>query len=246
MTSWLGTLLDPPTVSEKDGCSFPLNSVIDFMKGITPVVILGMMFWHKEAPYRALDNTCAWIYLGIHGCYGVLWVAKSRFGFGDAKWKQRKSIWFLPNVVLSLALYWLPIYYICQQTSHDTPNWLMGLAVFLFGSGVFYHYCSDMQKTMFLEYRALSKKHNVGQQQGNVLQDKLWANCRNPNYFGELLIYTSFAILARHWVPMVWLGCMISVYWMYNMMLKEKSLSRFKDEFERYKAQSAFFIPHVW
>ena len=90
------------------------------MKGITPLVILAVMYLYRAAPYRATENPAAWVYFGVHGCYGLLWVGKTLAGFGDQRWKARKSIFFMPNIVISLGLYWLPIVYICQQTQHDS------------------------------------------------------------------------------------------------------------------------------
>ena len=40
--------------------------------------------WDKAYDYfnKAWDNVLAWIYLALHGTYGVLWILKSRY-FGD-------------------------------------------------------------------------------------------------------------------------------------------------------------------
>ena len=108
----------------------------------------------------------------------------------------------------------------------------------------------DAHVVVFLEYRALIKKLDLTAEQQklfpNLLTTKLWSHCRNPNYFGELLIYGSFCLLPRHWVPCAWLACMVGIYWMYNMHLKEKSLARFGKEFEEYRARSGFFFPKLW
>lgn len=91
-----------------------------------------------------------------------------------------------------------------------------------------------MQKFMWLKLN-----------RGKLLTEGFWKSCRNPNYFGELLIYSSFLIMACHWFPVLWLGIMISMYWFPHMNKKEQSLSRY-EEFKVYKSQSAFFIPYVW
>jgi hypothetical protein len=36
--------------------------------------------------------------------------------------------------------------------------------------------------------------------------------------FGELLIYLSFALLAQHWLPLVWLAVMVGGYWYPSMV----------------------------
>ena len=238
----LGFILSPPDVPRG---GFPLNIAIDFMKGITPLFILGMMYGYAHAPYNALQNPTCWVYLGIHGTYAVLWVFKSWYGFGDVRWRARKPWWYCPIVVTSLALYWLPIYFIIHRGSQGTPLWLYAVCISMFGFGVFFHYVSDMQKTMFLELRARLEKEKV-RVNDRLLKDKLWATNRNPNYFGELLIYGSFALLSQHVMPCLWVGTMVTLYWLPSMRLKDKSLSRFGPEFDAYKQQTAFFIPHVW
>ena len=36
-----------------------------------------------------------------------------------------------------------------------------------------------------------------------LIHDGLFKKCRNINYFGELLIYSSFALLSMHWIPFI-------------------------------------------
>ena len=55
---------------------------IDSHKGLTGPFVLGLIAW-----YHAWDNVIAWIYLALHGTYGVLWIVKSRY-FGDKNWER--------------------------------------------------------------------------------------------------------------------------------------------------------------
>ena len=48
------------------------KNFIDFHKGITFVYIL-FLIWY----FDAFENQAIWIYLGLHGTYGILWVLKS-------------------------------------------------------------------------------------------------------------------------------------------------------------------------
>jgi steroid 5-alpha reductase family enzyme len=68
---------------------------------------------------------------------------------------------------------------------------------------------------------------------------------RNPNYFGELLIYLGFVAIPMHWLPLTALAVMVLGYWVPNMIAKDKSLSRHPG-FAAYKARSWRFIPLVW
>ena len=77
---------------------------------------------------------------------------------------------------------------------------------------------------------------------GELIQSELFNKSRNINYFGELLIYTSFALLSMHWIPIIVLLLFIVIIWTPNMLKKDKSLSRYED-FEDYKKRSRLFWP---
>ena len=113
------------------------------------------------------------------------------------------------------------------------PYWWLALCMCSYIVGVFLHFASDMQK-----YTALSLKPGL-------ITSGLWSRIRNPNYFGELLIYLGFVAIPMHWLPLSALGLMIVFYWVPNMLRKDKSLSRYP-EWNAYKQRSWCFIPLVW
>lgn len=197
---------------------------IDSHKCATLPAVLGMIALHG-----AWENPTAWVYLGLHGTYGVLWALKSRF-FGDKQWEQPTTLGFGLQIWAALTLYWSAPWII---TADDVraPPWLLGLAIVTWGLGVFLHFASDMQKHAHLRLAP-----------GVLLQDGLWARCRNPNYLGELLIYFGFAVLALHWLPLAWLGAMLLGVWLPNMRRKDASLARYPD-FAAWKARSGLFFP---
>jgi len=201
---------------------------VDTHKGATGLFVLGLI-----AYYHAWDYTAAWVYLAIHGSYGLMWVLKSHY-FPDKQFEQKTSLAFgLGAIWGGLTLYWIAPWCLISGLSTPPPPWYIGMCVAMNACGVFLHYASDMQKHMSLSHR-----------RGTLLTEGLWRTLRNPNYFGELLIYLSFAILAHHWVPLVVLGIWISAVWIPNMIKKDKSLSRYP-EFAQYKANSKLFIPYL-
>src|SRR5205085_5113976 len=113
------------------------------------------------------------------------------------------------------SLYWMPAWLITSRHIH-APLWYLSLCVSIYIMGIFYHFCSDMQKYMFLKY-----------QPGKLLTEGLWRRLRNPNYFGELLIYLGFDLLAMHGAPLLVLFFFILVAWLPNMRKKDRSLSRY-------------------
>jgi len=68
---------------------------------------------------------------------------------------------------------------------------------------------------------------------------------RSINYFGELLIYGTFALLAMHWLPFAILGLAVAVEWLPNMRRKDASLSRYP-QFAEYKKNTRKFIPFLY
>ncbi len=201
---------------------------IDSHKGVTFLVILGMMAYFDQ-----WQNPTAWVYLALHGTYGILWVLKSRI-FPDKNWEQPTTLWWGLFVAWAgLSLYWAPPFLI-MSTGAQAPAWLLGLAVSMNIFGVFLHFTADMQKHIALQLRP-----------GRLITDGMMARVRNINYFGEFLIYAAFAALAMTWVAFVPLILFVIVYWIPNMLRKDQSLSRYPD-FAGYKKRSKLFIPFLF
>jgi steroid 5-alpha reductase family enzyme len=199
--------------------------LIDPLKGVTFLVVLGMM-----AVWNQWDNATAWVYLGLHGAYGILWVLKGRL-FPDKQWEEPCSPGFALVIVGGLALYWIAPWLLTWR-GVQAPPWYLGLCVTIYAFGLFFHFASDMQK------------HTALKLQPGLITDGFFALSRNPNYFGELLIYLGFGLLAMHLAPVVVLLLYVVFYWLPNMRRKDRSLSRYP-EFEAYKRRTKLFIPFV-
>ena len=200
---------------------------IDIHKGATaPMVFILIWYFHQW------ENTTAWIYLALHGSYGIMWVLKSMI-FPDKTWEAKCSIWYGLYIWGGLTLYWISPFIIMSTPVYNSPMYL-GLMVAIFAMGIFFHYAADMQKHAYLKLKP-----------GELITDGLMSRCRNTNYFGELLIYLSFALLSRHWIPIVVLVSFMIIIWIPNMRRKDKSLSRYP-EYAEYKKRSSLMIPFIW
>jgi protein-S-isoprenylcysteine O-methyltransferase Ste14 len=200
---------------------------IDTHKGITPVVILILL-----AVYSQGSNPTAWVYLALHGTYGLLWVLKSRF-FPDRSWERRVSLGYGLATWAGLSLYWIaPV--ILMSRGVQAPLWLLGLSTSLYALGVFFHFAADIQKFTALRLNP-----------GALITDGLFSLSRNINYFGELLIYLAFALLPLHPLPLMVLLAFLLFVWVPNMRKKEKSLERYP-EFGEYKTRTRWFIPFLF
>lgn len=200
---------------------------IDSHKGATGPAVLAMM-----AAHDAWTNPIAWLYLALHGTYGLLWITKSRL-FPDRSWEKECSLAYGLVIWAGLSLYWIAPWLI---TSHDLrlPPATAAACVALYALGIFLHFVADMQKDVSLRLRP-----------GVLVTEGLWSRCRNPNYLGELFIYLGFGLLAAHWAPIAALGLFVAVVWVPNMLRKDRSLSRYP-EFGWYRARSWRFLPPIW
>lgn len=57
-----------------------------------------------------------------------------------------------------------------------------------------------------------------------LITDGMHRYIRHPNYLGEILIYTSFAMMVWHWLPWAVLICFWLGLFLVNMLLKEASM----------------------
>ena len=200
---------------------------IDTHKGVTGPFILLLIYYFNQ-----WENVNAWVYLALHGSYGIMWVLKSMI-FPDKTWESKCSIFYGLYIWAGLTLYWVSPWLITSGSVSSTPIFI-GCSISLFSIGVFFHFASDMQKHAHLKLKP-----------GNLIQDGLMSKCRNMNYFGELLIYVSFAMLSHHWIPFAILASFIVIIWLPNMYRKDRSLSR-HEGYEEYRKRTSLLIPFIW
>jgi steroid 5-alpha reductase family enzyme len=197
---------------------------VDGHKGVTGLVMLILML-----VYGRWENHTAWLYVALHGSYGMLWVWKSRV-FPDKRWERQVSWWFaIFGILGGLSLYWIAGWMIFHFDV-QAPAWYHAIAVSIYAAGVFLHFSSDMQKHIYLNLRP-----------GSLITEEFFKRRRNPNYLGELLIYAGFGMLAMHWIPLAILAVWVLAYWLPSMIQKDRSLSRYED-FSEYRKRSRLFI----
>jgi steroid 5-alpha reductase family enzyme len=200
---------------------------LNLNKGITAFVMLAFI-----AAYNQWQNPTAWVYLALHGTYGFLWILKSCI-YPDSAWEHKTSIWFGVVSWFALTLYWIPGWLIMSRNT-QAPAWYLGLCISLYVFGIFFHFTSDMQKHVMLELRPKE-----------LITNRMMALSRNSNYFGEFLIYLSFALLPITWLALIPLIVFIVFYWSFMLIKKEKSLAQ-KPGFLEYKKRTKWFIPFIF
>lgn len=202
-----------------------LKDPINLHKGTTALVVLALMVIYQNFTLGP------WIYLALHGTYGILWLLKDRI-FPDRQWEQEISTGLGMATFGLVSLYWVAPWLLISRGTVP-PLWLVAIAVALNILGVFLHYTSDAQKYYTLKYRP------------GLITDGFFARCRNTNYLGEILIYGAFALLVQHWLPWAILGLIAMLVFWPNMRRKDQSLSRYP-EFAAYQARSGLIWPQLW
>lgn len=198
---------------------------INLHKALTFLFIWGLMAIYQNF------STPAWVYLALHGTYGIMWLIKDAL-YPDKQWEQEISIPMGVFTFIMLGLYWVAPFILISSGKEVIPP-LLAAAIAINLIGVLLHYTSDAQKYYTLKYH-----------QG-LITEGFFASSRNPNYLGEVLIYLSFAMLAQHWLPfLIWGGFFAGVF-IPNMLKKDKSLSRYS-QFEEYKNSSGLLLPKFW
>ncbi|NEP39608.1 MAG: DUF1295 domain-containing protein [Okeania sp. SIO2G4] len=198
---------------------------INLSKATTFIFILTLMIAYQNF------SLVAWVYLSLHGTYGILWLLKDRI-YPDKQWEQ--EVPFLQGIIIFgiVCLYWIAPY-ILISSGTEPPIPLVAAAISLNIFGVFLHYSSDSQKYYTLKYKS------------GLITEGFFARCRNTNYLGEAFIYLSFAMLAQHWLPYLIIGAFAAGVWIPNWLKKDKSLSRYP-EFAEYQASSGLIIPQLF
>lgn len=204
--------------------------VINAQKGGT-FLFLGVLM----AVYGA-NTPAAWVYLALHGTYGLVWLLKD-LAFPDPNWQRRITIAGGVNAFLFvLGPYWLFGWLLISGVSHPAyplPLWAwlaLCVSLCMFGSALMI--AADAQKTFTLRLRR------------GLITDGVHRYVRHPNYLGEMMIYGSFALLAWHWLPVLVLAWVWIGLFAVNMLHKEASLSRYP-EWADYRRRSWWLVPFV-
>lgn len=214
---------------------FKLATVINLQKaGTFPVIALLMWFYAGTTPVAT--STAAWLYLAMHGSYGLTWLLKD-LAFPDPSWQRRSTIISSIVTLGFLSTYWLAGWVIVSGVASQSYPLLQGawfaLCVSLCILGCVIVIAADVQKYATLQIRR------------GLITTGMFRYVRHPNYLGEMMVYGSFALLAWHWLPAVVLavfwGCLFST----NMATKEASMSRYP-EWADYKRRTWWLVPYVF
>lgn len=198
---------------------------INLQKAGTLPFVLALMAWYD------VWTTTAWVYLALHGSYGLIWLLKDRL-FPDPSWEKRITFGGALNAwLLVLGPYWIAPWLIVSQKIEQPPA-VLGGAVLLYAVGVVLMAGADAQKYFVLRARP------------GLIVDGFFARTRNPNYLGEMMLYASFALLAGHWLPWLVLLWVWGGVFLPNMLRKDARMAR-HPEWPAYRARTGLLLPRL-
>jgi protein-S-isoprenylcysteine O-methyltransferase Ste14 len=203
--------------------------VINFQKAGTPFFLAALIGWYGNV------SAAAWIYLALHGTYGLVWLGKD-LTFPDRRWQKRVTIaGGINTFVFVLGWYWVFGWLLISRPPPHyplpDPAWF-ALAIALCIAGVAQKIAADAQK-----YVALHERRRL-------ITDGMFSIVRHPNYLGEMMIYASFALMVWRWLPVIVLALVWTLVFAVNMVLIEASLARYP-EWPAYRARTWWLVPYV-
>lgn len=205
-------------------------AVINLQKGGTFLFLGALMWWYGNTSIEA------WVYLAMHGSYGLAWLVKD-YAFPDPAWRHRITIGGGINAYIGvLGWYWVFGWLLISGTSspvYPLPDgaWF-ALCVSLCMLGTVIMIAADAQKYFTLRVR------------GGLITDGMHRYVRHPNYLGEMMVYGSLALMVWHWLPWLVLASVWGGLFAVNMTLKEVSMSRY-DEWQDYRDRSWWVFPGI-
>tara|TARA_B100000700_G_scaffold263554_1_gene300773 strand:+ start:341 stop:1099 length:759 start_codon:yes stop_codon:yes gene_type:complete len=203
----------------------PIRYIINIQKGLTGVYVFLLMYYYNNWTISAI------VYLALHGTYGIIWLLKDKI-IPDNAWKQKATISSICFIFVSvLGPYWVAPYLLITRKPY-IKNWVILSSIGIHTIGCVLMMASDTQKFWILKYKK------------GLINNGWFSRCRNTNYLGEMMIYSSYALLSQHHIPWYILGYIWSILFARNIIKKEESLKK-KDGWDAYKNNSGCLFPKI-
>jgi protein-S-isoprenylcysteine O-methyltransferase Ste14 len=189
---------------------FPVHIIVNIQKGGTIFIMYLLMFYFNNY------STGAYIYLSLHGSYGIIWIIKDII-FPDKSMHVKTC--FIPACALIglLLLYWGIGFEMIYGLGIQEPNNMrIFLCFIIYSFGLVFMLCADLQKYLILKYKKI------------LVDSYFLAWNRNTNFLGEIMIYFSFAFNVGRIECYLLLIFVWSTFFVGRIYLKEKSLEKKK------------------
>ena len=210
---------------------FPVHIIVNIQKSSTILIMYLLMVY--------FDNYSkgAYIYLSLHGSYGLIWLLKD-MTFPDKSMHVKTCLFPAAALIILLLLYWCMGFEMMYGLGIQEPsNGRIFVSFFIYSFGLILMLCTDLQKYLILLYKK------------GLINNYFLAYNRNTNYLGEILIYFSFALIVGRLECYFLLIFVWMTFFVGRIYLKEKSLQK-KEGYIEYKKNSyiilfKFFNSHL-
>jgi protein-S-isoprenylcysteine O-methyltransferase Ste14 len=211
------------------------HSGLTQLKAINTAKILTILLLVAFALVFGIQDLRQVLYMCLHISYCLWWLVEQWF------YPLRRQQMFSDPVgvggfIISLLFigffYTLPGY---LAFTNPEPISLLTVAValplFIFGTLI--NASADIQKLTAKQYGA------------GLVRDGIWRFSRNINYFGDLLRYVSFSVVAGSiWAYVVPVS--IALIYLQRIFQKEQSMPEKYQDYQEYQQSSTRLIPFIW
>ncbi|MCX7593934.1 MAG: DUF1295 domain-containing protein [Fischerella sp.] len=174
------------------------------------------------------------IYLCLHMSYCFWWLIEQWF------YPQRQQLFNQPIgvagfifVILYVGVFYVLPGYLAFTNPVPLSMITAAVALLLYIFGSLINATADVQKLTAKQYGA------------GLVRDNIWRFSRNINYFGDLLRYLSFSVVAGSiWAYLV--PGAIFILYLQRMSQKEQAMSVKYQDYADYQQSSARLIPFIW
>lgn len=207
----------------------PMHCIVNVNKGTMLIYLFALMVYYDNF------SLGAWVYLALHGNYGMMWWFKDSV-FPDAGFARHATVCslILPFPVALIPYYFIGYWHMTggELNRNPSPERIF-CAIMLYCTGVVFMVLTDAQKYLILMHkRGLITQCMCG-----------WS--RNMNYLGEMMLYGSFGVLCQRWEVWAIYSYMWGVVFMLRMVCKEYSLSK-KEGWPEYYKRTWSILPKLW
>lgn len=212
--------------TEKTGVT--ILTAINTAKVLTIVCLVAFAFIFGIHDLRQV------IYLCLHISYCLWWLLEQWF------YPQRRQLFNEPALLIGFVftLLYVGVFYAFPgylAFTNPVPLSITeaAIALPLYTFGTLINAAADVQKLT-------AKQYSTG-----LVSDGIWRFSRNINYFGDLLRYLSFSVVAGS--PWAYLlpGSILLLY-LQRMSQKEQSMPVKYPDYGEYQQSSARLIPFIW
>ncbi|OMJ95520.1 hypothetical protein SteCoe_1120 [Stentor coeruleus] len=203
-----------------------IRHFVNAQKGGTGLYVFLLMLVYKNY------NPGCWVYLGLHGTYGFVWLLKDLV-FPDRNFEKGANFLNSIATIIMLLLYWIPAWLLVSGFGIQNPSpCRVALCIWLNSMGTALMIAADCQKYWTLKFKK------------GLIIDGVFKYTRSPNFLGEIMIYLSFAVCVGIWeVYLAFIAIWVLVLGTF-IVIKEQSNSK-KKGWNIYEQRTFVLLPKI-